>query len=180
MALDIGAKRLGFAVVSSDSPESYQVNASGVLGLERGEDEKYQQYRRRLIEHWVELTPSLLAEYSPDEVVMETLPAMGSGNFIEAGQSELCKAVGITIIVMSRLRGYTVREIAATSWQTKLCGPKPKTKKKRSKVDIRNGVTRVLPDFLEGRKWLEDVFADEVDAVGIGLVALGYGRPKDD
>lgn len=161
----------------------------GVSGLQRLEDEKYQDYKHRLIRYWmsefpdfIEAGQSLLA---PDEdffIASEQLPAVGSGNFVAATQSELGKTAIVTCQVLAIQQEIQWREIAASTVKKAIFGAGSKTSKKNSKrvkvskVDVRKGVEFVFP-HLEGR-WKEGWVADVSDSIGVSLCALGYKRVR--
>ena len=69
-------------------------------------------------------------------------------------------------------RGIPVHQIGATTVHKRLVGKRPKGKK-ITKVQVRNGVIKLLPE-LEHRKrdWVKHF--DEPDAIAVALAFLGY------
>lgn len=185
LAFDSAALRCGWAAVSRRD-DTFVLGGSGIHGLPRGEEESYESYKLRLIRYWMDVLPLMLTSWEPGLIAMEKLPAVGSGNFALAGQAELGKAVMTTITVLALQAGIPVAEIPASSVKKAVVGfasKPPKTsggkRVKVSKVDMRNAVTEVFPSFAH-RKWGDDLLADETDAVGIGLAAVGFSKKEWD
>ena len=171
LALDPGALRMGWACVSH-TDNQYTLIASGVYGLERPEGEAFQLYRRRLIAHWCRHFPIWLEQLEPDQVVSEVIPAVGGGNFVAATQSELAKTVVTTCQVIAHFKDVPWGEWAANTVKKNLTGSG-----KATKVAVRNAVISVFPELEPRKKELTEV-ADESDAIGIALVAMGYKYGK--
>lgn len=171
MAIDPGALRLGYSMISRLDTSSYVLHESGVIGLTRNDKEAYAAYRHRLIDFWMEKFPDLIKDV--DLIVSEQVPAVGGGNFIAATQSELVKAVVTTCQVIAKQQGVPWREIAGSTIKKQLTG-----NGRATKVGVRNAVIGVFPE-LEPRKKELTVVADESDAIGIGLVGLGFRKGKD-
>ena len=97
---------------------------------------------------------------------------MGGGNFVAATQSELAKTALLVIEVTAIRMGIEVQRLAANTIKKSLTGSA-----KASKVKVRDVVLEVFPDLLPRKRELT-IVADESDAIGTGLVALGYKRPR--
>lgn len=167
LAFDGGAKRLGWASVGSENNRPYY-HISGVLPLERGDTELFQSYRLRLTRELIESIPILIDLTEPDEIVTETLPAVGFNN---STQSYLVNVALTVIHVVALQRGLPVHQIGATTVQSRIAiGRKGR---KTSKVMVRNGVIAQLPELEDRKKQWTKVF-DEPDAIGIALVYLGF------
>lgn len=186
LAFDPGAKRMGWCVLAATPEEVKEKKppteyGGGIYRLERernessGEDEAFQKYRLRLIDYWIETTNYLLDGYKPDCVVAEIVPAVGSGNFRSgATQSQLAETAITTAFVVSRSRSLDVAQVGATSVKARVGGGR-----KATKVGVRNGVYRFMPETKAKyhTMWKED--ADMSDAYAIGLTYLGYDVRKD-
>lgn len=189
LGLDPGAVRLGYGLVER-SGDDYNLIASGIAGLAREDDEAFGAYRRRLIEHWINPAHHLpmvseLGNQIPHIVASEKVPAVGSGNFISATQSELVKVAMVAIHVWLTKNSVEWVEIDGSTVKKATFGaaskpPKAGTKKRRkvTKVDMRNAVFKVFPQLRE-RTWEEDLLPDEIDGIAVALTALGYkaGKP---
>lgn len=161
LAIDPGAKRAGWAVLSEGS-----YIASGILGLPDGDN--YQKRRLDLIDFWVGTTKYLLAEYEPLLVVSEIVPPTG-GSIPSIINRQLGLTVITTVQAIARDWGTGVSQVSATTVKKKIAG-----KGKASKVMVRDGVLKALPE-LEPRRpeWTgKDAVFDEVDALAIGLTYL--------
>jgi Holliday junction resolvasome RuvABC endonuclease subunit len=166
LAVDPGALRLGYSIIERDHL-GFRLVISGTLGLARKDNEKFQVYKKRLLEYWWHTSPLLLKHSQVDEVVFEQVPAVGGGNFV-GPQSELVKMV-VTILQLRCIDyGLSFREITARTIKKNLTG-----NSRATKVQIRNAVIAAFPE-LEPRKAELTQTADESDAIGIGLVAQGY------
>ncbi len=168
LSIDPGALRAGFAYARKDSL-GYHLMQSGVHGLERKEDEKFQDYRLRLIDYWRTMSRLLL---TPDvsHLIIETLPGVGSGNFIAATQSELCKNVSTLLIAAAMDKSIPVTQQAANSMHKAVTGKASTRKKKVTKTAVRNAVLEIWPELGKEREW------DEYDACAHALTALGYRK----
>ena len=130
--------------------------------------------------YWWDEFPQMYARTLPDRIFSETLPAKGSGNFINPAT----EAVKAAITVM-QISAYSAgcppwEEIASSTVKKLVFGmaskpPKPGTKKriKVSKVDMRNAVQSIFPD-LKQRTWEKDLMPDEIDGIAIALAGAGY------
>lgn len=179
LSFDSGAARMGWASVGL-AAGLYQMQVpyyhmSGVLPLER-EGKKFQEYRKDLIAELCESIPVLFDFVNPDEIVNETIPAVGGGNFVAAAQSYLANTAITVVQTLATQAGIPWRQIGATTVQAQIAIGRRKGSK-TTKVMVRNGVIAYLPE-LEPRKsnWVK-IF-DEPDAIAVGLAALGLDRRK--
>lgn len=175
LALDPGAERMGYAILErpeDDKNKPCRRIGSGFLGIKRdsneSEKEAYQQYRLRLIDYWIAETPTLLNSFTPDVVVSEIVPVVGGGNFVVATQSQLASTAITVVQAVARQRGLKVEQLGATTVKAKIGG-----RKKATKVQVRNGVFKLLPGSEVFKKQWTVLF-DESDAHAIGLTYLGY------
>lgn len=179
LAFDPGAERCGWAALERDKelgknkpPEHLGL---GYFGLERkvnGSKLPYQEYRLKLLDFWISKTPELLDTYRPDMVVTEIVPVVGGGNFVVATQSQLA-ATAITVVqVIAKQHHIPVAQIGATTTKTKIGGSK-----KATKVAVRNGVIKIMPELEDFKKEWTKVF-DVSDAVATGLAFWGYSNGK--
>jgi Holliday junction resolvasome RuvABC endonuclease subunit len=167
LGIDPGALRLGWAVTENDG-DDFQLLHSGITTITRAENETYSAYRIALIKYWVRMFPHYVTNYKVNKIVMEQLPAVGSGNFAAATQDQLAKTVATTIQAMCSYLGWEWKEVAATTVKKKLTGNGHATK-----VKVRDAVIGVFPHLASRKKELTE-HADESDAIGISLVGLGY------
>lgn len=168
LGIDPGAKRLGYAlIVKGKEPKRV---ASGILGLERKEDETYQEYKTRLIEWWIIKFKSMLVNLEPDEVWTEIVPAVGGGNFVVAAQSHLAATVATVIQTLCIEDNRPYHQVAANTVKKSIAGSG-----KATKVQVRNGVFAQIPSFARlhqaARKEGETMHSDETDALAIALYA---------
>lgn len=168
LAFDPGAKRCGFALVE-DSNDGPIWNGSGILGLDRSSDEKFQEYRLRLIKYWTIEAAKLFKAYRPDAMVNEIIPAVGGGNFIVATQSHLAAAAITVITAVAYQNKIPVSQIGATTVKKNIGGSN-----KATKIQVRNGVYNLMPDLKNKRKDKWKKVYDESDACAIALTKLGY------
>lgn len=175
LGLDPGAARGGYACVAQ--PEEGENKppislGSGYFCVPRGSNgskqEPYQQYKLGVIRAWVPWAHYLLDEFEPDVVVSEIVPVVGGGNFVVATQSQLAAAQINTVHAVAYDRGYTIKQVGATSVKAKIGGAK-----NASKVKVRNGVIEIIPDLAERKKDWVKVF-EEPDSLAIALTELGY------
>ena len=180
LGIDPGAVRLGWGYVERKDDE-FTLMSSGVVSLPQGPDEKFGEYRRRVACHWWDDFPRFMhALGAPDLIASETLPAKGSGNFINP-QTEAVKAAITAMQIGAHAAGKPPwEEIASSTVKKRVFGmaskpPKAGTKKriKVSKVDMRNAVQAIFPELKE-RDWETDLLPDEVDAIAVALAAAGY------
>lgn len=169
LSIDPGAKRFGWAVVDFDIDEnvSYQPSyvSSGVMGVDRGDDETYVLFKNRLVSFFVKEFTTLLEEYEPDLVVFEWLPLVNVGGNL--GQRVLAFAAATTAQVLLVQKNIEYKEIAATSIKATICGTK-----RASKTQIRNAVLKIFPQ-LEPRK--KEIVADETDAIAVAIAWMEKG-----
>lgn len=164
LALDPGAKRMGWAVLAQ-GPTGPLYDGSGIIGLDRGASEKYQDYRVRLIQHVVSEGNALLALMTPRELVSEILPVRGFNNM---SQPLLAATAITTMQTICHEFGMPLHQIGATTIKARIGGHQ-----KASKVQVRNGVLQLLPQLLpKKRQWVKEF--DEPDAIAVGLTYLGY------
>lgn len=171
LGIDPGALRLGWAVVEYGIDGNLRLIGSGIGGLERQGEEKYSDYRVRLIHHWVKEF-RMFESFGCDLWYAERLPAVGGGNFIAATQAELAKAVLTTLEAMAYLNAIPVHEVDASHVKKRLTG-----KGAATKVGVRNAVIQVFPELWARKK---EIVADESDAIGIALVGAGYKHIKSE
>jgi Holliday junction resolvasome RuvABC endonuclease subunit len=175
LALDTAALRCGYAIIEK-SGDGYTLTTSGVTGVAREPGELFGVYRTRLTQFWVEELPRLLwraipldihksafIQYMPDKIVMERIPTVGGKN---ASQRILGQAVATTCEAIAFDNDIQFEYIAANTVKSRLTGLSRATK-----VQIRNKVLEIFPELVPRKK---TILADETDAIGIGLVALGY------
>jgi Holliday junction resolvasome RuvABC endonuclease subunit len=172
LAFDPGAKRCGWACLDDHSHVGPDLAGSGVFGLERRlngkKKEEFQKYRLRLLPFFVESVGDLIDEYAPQEIVTEIVPAVGGGNFIAATQSELAKVLVTVVQVIAYLEGIEISQVSAGTVKRNIGG-----KKDATKVAVRNGVFKFLPELAERKGEWTKLF-DEPDAIAVGLCHLGY------
>lgn len=144
----------------------------GYFGLPRklndGTKIDYQPYRLALLDLWIEQTPILIERYEPDEIVSEIVPPVGSGGFVVATQSQLALCAITTIQIIAKQHGIPLKQVGATTVKTRIGGGK-----KATKVAVRNGVFRIIPDLEDRKKEWTKMF-DVSDAVAIGLTHWKY------
>lgn len=160
---------MGWAVLQTRLGEPSLVASSYAL-LERN-DQDYQPYRERLLNYWTRRTASLLNEYKPDKVVTEIVPPVGFGQSGGNIQAQLATAAITAVQVVTLVFEIPLEQISATTMKKKLTGNGRATKPK-----IRDGVLKLLPSLESRRKEWTGAKAiwEETDAMGVGLVALGY------
>jgi Holliday junction resolvasome RuvABC endonuclease subunit len=166
---DPGAERMGWAVIDGHPAAEYSPTYidSGILKCERNKQD-FQEYRLRLEDFHSVVTPRFLHEYRPDIVVNEIVPSVGGGNFVVATQSYLANtAIGV-VHAIAFDRGYRVAQIGATTLKKNIGGSG-----KATKVAVRNGVLKILPELAPRRvDWIK-VF-DEPDAIAGALSYMQY------
>ena len=146
---------------------------SGIMGLPKLEAQTFQEYRLALIRYWTEETPKLLDTYKPDFVANETIPLIGGGS--AAMQSVLAASAITTVQTICFIYGVPVEQIAAVTVKARIGRVKTATKPK-----VRDGVISLLPELAPRKSdWTKADTFDEPDAIGVGLVALGYRAAKD-
>jgi len=165
LGLDVGAKRMGFAIV--DAQEHYSLVFSGVLGIEQRAGETFHDYRWRLIRYWVHIFPSLLCWF-PDIIASETMPIVNSGGPFGNTQRVLgllSVTVCQTLAIQSK-ESPAWREIAANTVKKTMTN-----NAKATKVGVRNAVCEVFPELIPEKKTL---VPDRTDAIAVALVGGGY------
>lgn len=160
---------MGWACLSeNDEKKVPDYHGSGHFGLSRKDNEsKYQDYRLNLITLWVEETPKLLRAFKPDIIVNEIVPPVG-GSGANQVQRQLATTAITTVQAVAIQHGLTVKQIGANTVKARIGGGR-----KASKVAVRNGVLKLMPQMEYKKKEWTVVF-DESDAFAVGLVALGY------
>jgi hypothetical protein len=177
---DGGAERMGWAMMSRTAvvngrPELYY-HMSGLLSLAKGNKERYQDYRIRLITEVATSVPVLIEAWQPDIIVCEVLPANGFGSPFQA---YLANVALTTVQVIAFQRGIPIDQISARTVQSKIA-IRGKSKK-ITKVQVRNGVLALFPEleeykhewFITNSKGVKTPIFDEPDAIAIGAAYLG-------
>lgn len=167
---------MGYALILKEEGERTLLD-SGINGVQRGSDEPFQVYRKRLIDYWTdefsESLEAVLAEYEPHEMTFtfEAMPGQGGGGFSAGGavQTELAKTAAAVCQSMCTFYRIEWQFVSATTIKKVVAG-----NSKATKVAVRNAVISAFP-ALEGRKKeLTGTGADESDAIAIALWASGY------
>lgn len=166
LSFDPGAERCGWACL-----DHLTYLGSGILTCHRSSQQTFQEYRLRLTNLTRISVLALINQYDPDKIVNEVVPAVGGGNFINP-QSYLANVVTTTIHTAAIELNVPVEQISARSVQSRIA-IRGKGKK-ITKIQVRNGVISLLPEF---RSYLMKVKPDETDAIAIGLVSQGYTVP---
>lgn len=168
LSFDPGAKRMGWAVLEDGWTEPVYV-ASGVEWVEPlVEGWPTQRYAHHLREYWVTRAQELFNEYQPDVVANETLPTTGFGSGAAGVQSILAGGAISAVQVMAIIYELPVTQVAAVTIKARIGG-----KKTATKVKVRDGVFNLLPELASRKKEWVKIF-EEPDAIGVGLVALGF------
>lgn len=169
MAFDVGAIRMGWAVIDANRGD-YSLVAYGVKGVTELAAETFRDYRWRLIDYWVYEFPELVVEYNPDMFVSEEIPMINHGG--KFGNLQRIKGlVAITVCQALNIELFPDkpwRVIAANT--AKLCVA---NNNKATKVAVRNAVAKVFPELEEIKKTL---VPDMTDAIGLALTGAGYGE----
>jgi Holliday junction resolvasome RuvABC endonuclease subunit len=161
LALDPGAKRMGWAILSQDSGGPVYWN-SGVAGVERTV-ETYHTYRLLLIDHFQYWARSMIDDHQPDVVVSELLPVKGFRDMSQA----LLAGTAITTVQAVAINKVVVAQVAVQRIKVAIG-----RSVRASKVKVREGVIQLLPELEPHRKNWTKVF-DEPDAIAVGLTYLG-------
>lgn len=171
LAFDPGGEKMGWAVVE----EGPAYINSGIEEWRRGEAEKYQSYRLRLIQFWSYMGGALLDAYKPNLVVSEIVPAVSGGTMASGAQRALAATAITAVQTIAYERGYAVSQIGATTVKVKIAGKKTATKPK-----VRDGVYTLLPQVKDRhREWSgKGAKFDEPDALAVALVSLGYTNSR--
>ena len=169
LAFDPG-KRCGWAALES-SPDGPLHLGSGVLHIERKENEKYQPYRMRLTQVVAFSTRTLCVTINPQKIITEIIPAQGSIGFMTSGQSYIANVTATTIHNVAYERDIPIEQVSARSWQKQIA--RRGKSKGITKPQIRNGVLEHIPHL---RKELSESLQnwDQWDALGIALFSLGF------
>lgn len=170
LGIDPGAERLGWAVIDQydSGPKEVEIGISGLKRHVNGSKEPYQEYRLRLFRYWLEEGPRILDEFSPDEMVNEIVPVVGGGNFVAATQSQLATAALTVLQIKAIEGGIPVYQVGASTVKKAIGG-----KGKATKVGVRSGVYKLLPETERFRKeWVK--VHDSSDACAIALCRMGY------
>lgn len=169
---DGGAERMGWAMLAridyTNADPGLYYHMSGILALAKGDKEKYQDYRLRLIEEVSTSVPILIETWKPDVIVTEVLPPNGFGSPFQA---YLANVALTTVQVIAYQNDIPVEQVSARTVQAKIAVGKTKGKK-ITKPQVRNGVLALFPELEERRKeWVKHF--DEPDAIAIGATFLG-------
>lgn len=165
LAFDSGAERMGWGSVGKHESGRPYYHISDILRLPRG-NKAFQKYRMDLEEELCNSIPALIDLTEPDEIVTETVPAVGFNN---STQAYLANVAITTVHAVAIIRGLPVYQIGANTVKKDIAiGGKTKPR-------VRNGVIQLLPE-LEHRKssWVKEF--DEPDAIAIGLAHLGFSN----
>lgn len=180
LAFDSGAERMGWCALERDAKRFKSkppvANGLGYFGVPRQPNKSskkidFQPYRLSLLDLWIEQAPILFERYEPDEIVSEIIPPVGGGNFVVATQSHLALCAITCVQTVAKQYAIPVRQIGATTVKKYIGGNKEATK-----VAVRNGVFRIIPDLEDRKKEWTKIF-DVSDAVAIGLTHWGYKNP---
>lgn len=170
LAVDPGAIRQGIASLHITGNHTVQCDGFGVFGLPREDADNnkipYHEYRLLLIEMWLAKSTELLDSYKPDIIVSEIVPVVSSSNFVVATQSQLAATAVTVLQAVGLQRGCKVHQMGATTIKKKIGGHQ-----KATKVGVRNGVIRLMPEMAQYKKGWTKVF-EEPDALAIGLCYL--------
>lgn len=171
LAVDPGAIRQGIASLYTEG-DTVHCDGFGVFGLAREDTEgnkiAYHEYRLKLIQMWLEKSEELLDQYKPEVVVSEIVPVVSSSNFVVATQSQLAATAVTVLQSVAYQHGCQVYQIGATTIKKKIGGHQ-----KATKVGVRNGVIKIMPELQKHKKEWTKVF-EAPDAISIGLTHLGY------
>lgn len=176
LALDPGAERQGWIVLERANSEKtgnkppihHGLGYFGVPRKVNGSKTDYQPYRLSVLDLWIEQTPILIERYEPEEIISEIVPPVGSGNFVVATQSQLALCAITTVQVIAKQHGIPVKQVGANSVKANIGGGK-----KATKVAVRNGVIKLVPELERFKKEWTKVF-EISDAAAVGLTHWGY------
>lgn len=178
LSFDPGAERMGYAVLKREKNRTIAKLGYGQLGVPRqrnkeNKQEAYHEYRMKVIDFWLAEAPALIESFAPDIIVNEIVPVVGGGNFVVATQSQLA-GTAITIVqAVAKQRGVPIEQVGATTVKARIGGGK-----KATKVAVRNGVFKIMPELEVHKKEWTKVF-DISDAFAIGLTYLGCDIKKE-
>lgn len=172
LSFDPGAERMGYAVLEQGKNKDIKRLGYGQLGVQRqrnkqNKQEAYHEYRMKVIDFWLEEAPILINSFKPDIIVNEIVPVVGGGNFVVATQSQLASTAITVVQTVAKQIGVPIEQIGATTVKAKIGGGK-----KATKVAVRNGVFKIMPELEVHKKEWTKVF-DISDAFAIGLTHLG-------
>lgn len=169
LAFDVGAKRMGACVLEGDGIQEPKYIWSSILGLDKEEDQTYQEYRLELIQYWSSVGEKLIDIHQPNLLASETIPLIGAGS---ASQQSVLAATAITAIqTIAFQRDIPIKQIAAVTVKTRIGRVKTATK-----PVVRDGVIDLIPSVANRKKdWTASKKGfDESDAAGVALTSLGY------
>lgn len=172
LSLDVGSKRMGWAVLNGRVGPRIEYVASGVLGLDQEEDQKYNDYRLQMIDYWCSVGLQLLNVHDPVLVVNEIMPMIDPQRGRSAATQSILAISAITAFqTLCSLNRVPVKQIAAVTVKKRIAGDA-----KATKVQVRNGVYKIVPEIETLKKGLwkgsGTHWEDESDAVAIGLAEL--------
>lgn len=163
---------MGWSIIEGDGTNPPKYIASGIFGLSRDKDlTSYQDHKLELIDKSQDDAYYVLNTFEPEAVVNEIIPAVGGGNFKNATQDQLAMASLSVWQAMAFMFELPVHQIGANTVKRKIAGDG-----KATKVKVRNGVLRLLPD-LEPRRYEWTKIFDESDGLAVSLAWLGYTAP---
>jgi Holliday junction resolvasome RuvABC endonuclease subunit len=175
LSIDGGAERLGWGILEREGNRPVYLDSGLVSFAQKDFGGTFQDYRLALIRHYVDhLTrPGSIFDDSfmpVTEMVAEVLPAIGFGNPVQAYLANVALTVVQTIAVLADV---PMSQISARTVQSRIAvGRKGK---KITKVQVRNGVLRQLPELEHRKKEWTKIF-DEPDALAVGLSYLGFAN----
>lgn len=165
LSLDSGARNMGWAVICGTKGQPVYV-ASGVKHLPQFEDEKYQDYKMRVIAAYTDWSKNIIYTWRPKIVVAEIVPPRG---FARSVQNQLAQAAITSVFatVCCLYPEVKMKQISANTVKKKIGGSGSATK-----VQVRNGVLRVFPELRPRiKEWVKKF--DEPDAIAVGLASEG-------
>jgi len=173
LAFDPGANRMGYALLEEGPKEvlSGTTDTSGIVELEKDENETYQAHRLRIIEYWSKYTQNMINEFKPDIVANEIVPPTG-GNAANVIHRQKAMAAITTVQVIAFQNGIPIKQVAASTVKKAIGGSG-----KATKVAVRNGVFSLLPSTMRFKNEWKKVH-DHSDAFAVGLTVLGQEIEK--
>lgn len=170
LGFDPGAERCGWAVVD-DGPIYV---ASGIVATPYNNGERYQEYRLRLIDLWIDKARELIDRYEVQRIANELVPPVGGGNFMVAVQSQAVLSMLTVIQAQAMAINLPIHQYGSTTIKARIGGHK-----KATKVKVRNGVYFFFPELKESM-WTEWVRVhDESDACAVALTDHGLRVPRN-
>jgi Holliday junction resolvasome RuvABC endonuclease subunit len=180
LALDPGAERLGWAVLEGGPGQTLRYLDSGISRCPRGvrskdKKEPYQEYRLRMVEEMAFAAIDLLIRWEPDRLTNELVPPVGGGAFSSNGHQAQLAATAVTAFQTIALYvGIEVTQISAKTVKKRLTDDAD-----ANKVKIRDHVLAFFPELKNSHpEWTKEF--DEPDAIGTGLVELGYSTNSNE